>query len=48
MIVTIIGFLCPISGQSAKRLVNQSGENWLNSDLNAGRPPEALAIVNAR
>ena len=39
MIVTIIGFLCHISGQSAKRLTNQSGENWLNSHLNADRPP---------
>jgi hypothetical protein len=47
MIVTEIGFLCPISGQPAKQLVNRRGENWLNSQLNANWPAELRAIVNA-
>ena len=47
MIVTEIGFLCPISGQCAKQPVNPSGENWLNSHLNANWRAEVLAIVNA-
>ena len=48
MIVTEIGFLRPISVQSAKQPVNRSVENWLNSRVIPNRPKEAFAIVNAR
>jgi hypothetical protein len=48
MIVTDVGFACPISVQAAKQLVNPAAENWLNSRAMPNQRSKPLAILNAR